>query len=70
MLQVKANRRNYWVLRRSFQTLIVNNVQRTAGLQNIVLPDIYYMDIINGNHCELFMTLNKINLALPTPKNK
>ena len=44
MLQVKANRRNYWVLRRSFQTLIVNNVQRTAGLQNIVLPDIYYRE--------------------------
>ena len=30
-------------LRRSLQTSIINNVQRTANLQNIVLPNIYYM---------------------------
>ena len=31
------------LLRRSLQTKIFNNVQRTAGLQNIVLLDIYYI---------------------------
>ena len=29
-------------LNRTFHTWIVYNVQRSAGLQNIVLPDIYY----------------------------
>jgi len=27
----------------NLQTKIMNNVQRTANLQNILLPDIYYI---------------------------
>ena len=38
-------------LRRSLQTSIINNVQRTAHLQNIVLPNIYYT--IRETHCHL-----------------
>ena len=33
---------NKGFLRRSLQTQIFNNVQCTVGLQNILLPNIYY----------------------------
>ena len=38
---------------RSLQTQIFNNVQCTAGLQNIVFPDIYYRDTWIQNLLEI-----------------
>jgi len=40
-IHLECSSNEKWFLRIRFQTSIINNVQCTANLQNIVLPDIY-----------------------------